>query len=99
MGVEQEGTEGEVEGIGRKIIDNHGVIMPNYACFLITILYEGALMRCALRVSKLKISGDCEEYPMEPENRAQLHALLPDHVRSCGPIVAVEDLFEVQIVR
>ena len=73
--------------------------MPNYACFLITILYEGALIRCALRVSKLKISGDCEEYPMEPENRAQLHALLPEHVRSCGPIVAVEDLFEVQVVR
>lgn len=73
--------------------------MPNYVCFLITILCEGALMRCALRVPKSKISGDCEEYPMEPENREQLHALLPDHVRSCGPTVAVEELFEVQVVR
>ena len=71
--------------------------MPNYACFLITILYERALMRCALRVPKLKISGDCEEYPMEPENRKAIHALLPLHVQECGPIVAIEEIFEVHV--
>lgn len=73
--------------------------MPNYACFLITLLYEGMLLRCALRVSKDKLHGDCEEFPMEPKNREYLHSLLPSHVQECGPIVAVEELFDVQIVR
>ena len=72
--------------------------MPDYICFLITILYEGTLMRCALRVPKSKISGDCAEYPLEPENREQLHALLPEHVRECGPIVDVEEIFHVEVL-
>lgn len=72
--------------------------MPSYKCFLITILYHGTLMRCALRVPGWKISGDCAEYPMEPENRKQLHDLLPEHVRECGPIVDVEKIFHVEVL-
>ena len=36
-----------------------------------------------------------EEYFMEPDARKRLHAQLPAHVRSIGPIVYVEELFAV----
>lgn len=72
--------------------------MPNYVCFLIVVLYRGYLVRCALRVPKHTLTGDCEENPMEPENTAQLHALLPAHVQSMGPIVDVDEIFEIAVV-
>lgn len=62
---------------------------------LITILHGDVLLRCALQVKRGDLPGDCAEYPMEPENRKAIHAMLPLHVQTCGPIVAVEDLFEV----
>ena len=65
--------------------------------WLITVLYGDTLLRCALQVKRNALPGDCAEYPMEPENRKAIHALLPLHVQSCGPIVAVEELFEVHI--
>ena len=71
--------------------------MGNYICFLITVLYEaeGTTLNCALRIKRSALTGDCEEYPMEPENRRKLHSILPQHVRSAGPIIKVEPLFEV----
>ena len=65
--------------------------------WLITILYGDTLLRCALQVKRAALPGDCAEYPMEPENRKAIHALLPLHVQTCGPIVAVDELFEVHI--
>ncbi len=65
--------------------------------WLITVLYGDTLLRCALQVKRDALPGDCAECPMEPENRKAIHALLPLHVQSCGPIVAVEELFEVHI--
>ena len=64
---------------------------------LITILNGNTLLRCALQVKRDALPGDCVNYPMDPENRKAIHALLPLHVQSCGPIVAVEDLFEVHV--
>jgi len=32
---------------------------------------------------------------MEPENLDRLHELLPEHVRSLGPIVDVQNIFEI----
>ena len=69
--------------------------MPEHICFLITILYGVRLLDCALSVNKSKLVGDCDEFPMEPENREQLYNLLPRHVKSCGPIVAVRQIFEI----
>lgn len=71
--------------------------MSNEVCFLITVYYKAieATLQCALKVKRDKLTGDCEDYPMEPENRAQLYALLPDNVRSEGPIIAVDKIFEV----
>ena len=65
--------------------------------WLITVLYNDTLLRCALQVKRDALPGDCAEYPMEPENRKAIHALLPLHVQTCGPIVAVEELFAVHI--
>ncbi len=70
--------------------------MGNDVCFLISVLQDGAgLLRCAVKVSRDSLKGDEEAYPMEPENRERLHAMLPQHVRSVGPIVEVETIFEI----
>ena len=69
--------------------------MSDEVNFLVTVLYGDTLLSCALKTKRDRLSGDIEEYPMEPENREELHKLLPLHVRSCGPIVAVETIFEI----
>jgi len=65
--------------------------------WLVTVLYEDGLLKCALKVERDDRTEECALYPMEKENREFLHALLPLHVRSCGPIGAVEPLFEIHI--
>jgi hypothetical protein len=69
--------------------------MNDTICYLLTILEGDSLMKVVLRLSQDHLQGDCIEYPMEPENRRQLHALLPDHIGSIGPIVAVEQILDV----
>ena len=75
--------------------------MGNDINWLVTVLYGDTLLRCALRVDQWDLPEgrmrDIAEYPMEPENRKAIHALLPLHVQTCGPIVAVDELFEVHI--
>jgi len=72
--------------------------MSNYINWLITVLYNDELLKCALQVKRGVLSIDCELYPMEQENREKIHTLLPLHVKNCGPIVAIEDLFEIHVV-
>jgi len=66
--------------------------------WLITILYGTELLRCALKMDRNLLGGDCAEYPMEPENREQIHNLLPEHVKSCGPIVEIQEIFAINVV-
>lgn len=70
--------------------------MSDVICWLITILYGDELLKCALKLKKKELSQDCLDYPMEPENRSAIHAMLPQHVQSCGPIVEVEEIFEIK---
>ncbi len=67
--------------------------MSEYVCFLITVLYDMKLLDCALKVKRDLISDDCQEFPMEPENREILQGMLPLHVRTCGPIIKVSKIF------
>lgn len=53
------------------------------------------LLQCALKVSRDSVPHDVLEHPMEPENLDRLHELLPEHVRSLGPIVDVQNIFEI----
>lgn len=71
--------------------------MSDYRCFLITLLYETELIRCALKVKNGVLPSDADEYPME--YREKFHELLPLHVRECGPIVEIEEIFEVAEVK
>lgn len=66
--------------------------MGEDTCYLITLLYGEELLKCALKV-ELDLS-----YPMEPKSRKVLMDLLPLHVRTLGPIVAVEKIFEIEVV-
>lgn len=74
--------------------------MSEYVCLLVTILYEsqGTLLRVALRAHRDSFPEDFDDYPMEPENRKAVHAMLPAHVGSCGPVVAIEDLFDIHVL-
>ena len=72
--------------------------MAREVSFLIAILYELTIVRVALKIDRAKLSSECFMYPMEPENRAELLSHLPQHVRDMGPIINVEDLFEVTVV-
>ena len=78
-----------------------GANMDDNINFLVTVLYyrHDTLLRCAVKVKREDLPGDCAEYPMEPENRDHIHSLLPAHVRSCGPVVAVETLFEIHAAK
>ncbi len=73
--------------------------MSEFSCFLITVLYGDELLNCALKVKRDLISTDCQEFPMEPENRKTLHEMLPLHVRTCGPIVKVSKIFEIATIK
>lgn len=72
--------------------------MSNELCFLVTILYEGGLIQCAIKFD----ANECDMAPerigwefMEPDCIEFISGILPDHVRSCGPIVDVAPMFEV----
>ena len=76
--------------------------MSQFYYYLITVLNLNttSLLRCALKVDQELINYDVHKYPMEKENLEVLARLLPEHVRSCGPIVDVDMnlLFEVTVV-
>jgi hypothetical protein len=74
--------------------------MSEYICILITVLYESqkTLLRCAVKIRHADIDYDTIKYWAEPENKTLLHSLLPLHVRSCGPIVEVKEIFEIEMV-
>ena len=57
------------------------------------------LFKCALKVSNSDISDDCVLHYNEPENRKIIHSLLPDHIKQIGPIVEIESIFDVKIIK
>lgn len=67
--------------------------MSSDICFLLTLLYDEELLQVVLKVNSDNLPGDVSEYPMEPENKAYIHGLLPPHIQSIGPIVAVDEIF------
>jgi len=66
---------------------------------LITVYYEEGqtLLKCAVKVEHGMNRFDYDDMInyQESENAALLNKLLPEHVRSCGPIVEVERIFEI----
>lgn len=69
--------------------------MDSNTPLLITLLYNDVLVECALLVRDGDLDEDALTYPMEPENREKIHALLPMYVRTCGPIVDVKSIFAI----
>lgn len=76
--------------------------MSKYICYLITVLYEendNTLLQCALKIKSDDLSKDCKDYFLEPESKAEFAKHLPMHVRRCGPIVDVKEIFAVHEVK
>lgn len=71
--------------------------MSDHTCFLLSI-YDKAgeqILKVAISIKNDQLTQDERDYPMEPETREKLLSMLPLHVRSCGPILDVEEVFEV----
>lgn len=75
--------------------------MGDDICWLVTVLYDETLLRCALKIDKWDIPSGMMRMVMDAPNgsdsRDVIHKLLPLHVRSCGPVVEVTPLFEVHV--
>ncbi len=71
--------------------------MSDQLSFLITLLYHGELLRCALKVPQEVMPSDWHEHPMASDCLAVLLGRLPLHVRLLGPIVEVQEIFEVHV--
>ena len=72
--------------------------MSSYVSWLVTVLDGTTLAKYALKVHRDLLPDDCYTCYMEPEHRAFIHTLLPLHVRDCGPIVAIDEIFEVEVI-
>ena len=67
--------------------------MSEYFCYLITFFSESnkTLIRVAFKTKEYVET----EYFMEMEEREKIYLLLPEHIRSIGPIVEIEQIFDV----
>jgi hypothetical protein len=65
--------------------------------FLVVVVHNETLLRCALSLPRDQVPEDCIAYPME--NRGWFATALPLHVKNAGPIVEIEPLFAVHCVR
>ena len=61
--------------------------MGEYNCYLVTVFYSDGknLIKCAVKT----------KYNFPIMSKYDVRAELPEHVRSCGPVVEVESIFEV----
>ena len=75
--------------------------MDDHIVWLVTVaaVEMSQLVRCALKVRIADLPSGCAAYPMEPECRVAIHALLPDHIKKCGSIVEVTEIGDVCIVK
>lgn len=77
--------------------------MGKHITFLITLLQTSEMcgmttLQCALKIDKTNFESDWYDYPMEKDSREIIHALLPMHVQSVGPIIDVKTIFDCKIV-
>ena len=68
---------------------------PSYS-FLVYIYYEHdkSLLKVAVKSDKDWLSYDL--YPFG--SYEAIHAALPMHIRSCGPVIAIEPLFDSVVI-
>ena len=65
--------------------------MNSDVCFILSILYEGYIVKVAFKVD-INVLGDAADYYMEESSRKVFSSLLPEHIREMGPIVHVEEI-------
>jgi len=67
--------------------------------WLVTILYNQELVRIAFQCKPKDLPPHVREHPMAIDSRAIIRNLLPHHIKSCGPIVDIEELFDVHTTK
>jgi len=76
--------------------------MTNDICFLLTLYYpegDDTLIKAVLKIDKDLLPPDVLKYPMGLTSRAYLRSKLSEHVQRCGYIVAVEEIFNVDVIK
>lgn len=68
------------------------------AVLLISLSNGEYLIKVALKIFSGLEWGDVVSAPLEPENKEKLYNLLPDHIKSFGKIVAVEEIHDLAVV-
>lgn len=68
--------------------------------FLVTLVNGSSLLKVAIRFTNglTREEEDAMTYWAEPVNQEWIKSKLPAHVASVGPIVEVEDLFDISVV-
>jgi len=61
--------------------------MNEYDSFLVTVLYGEELLRCAVKTKSNFLEM----------TKVDVRRELPAHIRSCGPVVRVERIFDVAL--
>lgn len=71
--------------------------MSDIVCYLITLVKDDQIFRCALKIKIELLPGDCFEYRMEPENRKKLLQFLPEYFHD-HTVVEITEIFDVVVV-
>jgi hypothetical protein len=62
---------------------------------LVTVLHDERLLKCALKFKRDSVPSDLVRRPMDW--CTEIGHMLPAHVKSAGPIVGIEEIFEVHV--
>ncbi len=73
--------------------------MGSQVCLLLSILYGNVLSKVAVSIDRALLSRDAQEYYMEEGSREEFRRLLPEHLRTMGPIVDVQELHAVEMLK
>jgi len=64
--------------------------MSDEVALLLTILYDDDILRVAIKIKRDRLP---DEY--YAEHKELIRSWLPEHIKSCGPIIHVEDIFDL----
>ncbi len=70
--------------------------MNNDLNLLITLTNGDFLLKVAIKLPGDKLTEDELKYPLEPENKVRIKKWIPDHIKTFGSIVEVEEILDIK---
>jgi hypothetical protein len=72
-------------------------MVGDYKCVLLQILHEGRLIAHAMKIHNDRWPID-EGSEWSTSTMSKLHDLLPSHIKNLGPVVDVQEIFDISLV-